>query len=74
MKEYYIVYAHGRGFYDGCLYKKMIGIANNQTEIDTIISNYRKERQVRDYRIDYFLDENKNIICSAEKFENQYLR
>lgn len=73
MKEYYIVYAHGKTFYEGYLHKEMIGIANNQTEIDTIISNFRKTRQVRDYRIDYFLDENKNIICSTKKFENQYL-
>lgn len=74
MKEYYIVYAHGRTFYEGCLHKEMIGLANNQTEIDTIISNFRQARQHRDYKISYFTNENKNIICSAEKFENQYLR
>lgn len=76
MKELYIVYAHRyRGTCAGYNVElSVIGVARNQTEIDTIINNFRKEHQKNQYWVSFDLDKDKNIICSVEKFKNEYLK
>lgn len=76
MKDLYIVYAHrNKDPYNGYgVELSIIGVARNQTEIDTIINNFRKERQKHQYWISFNLDKDKNIICSVEKFKNEYLK
>ena len=76
MKELYIIYAHRYAdTYNGYgIELSVIGVARNQTEIDTIINNFRKERQKHQYWISFDTDKDKNIICSVKKFENKYLK
>ena len=76
MEDLYIVYAHrNKDTYNGYgVELSIIGVARNQTEIDTIINNFRKERQKYQDWISFDLDKDKNIICSVEKFKNEYLK
>lgn len=78
MKETYMVYAHQYKWpEDGWgLILTPIGVARNQEEVDTIIKNFRKDKQQRgkyEYWMDYHTDDDHNIKCSTKIIENKYL-
>lgn len=72
----YIVYAHEYKYpEDGSgLELSPIGIARNKKEINTIISNFRKEVHEKKHYMFYHKNNNNKVKCSSEKFENKYLK